>query len=127
VKNYYNADYHSCSNCGNQENFIELIDGKPCICENCNTIMDAVHSELLLDESRGIYIPRDFLENFDLDQWHIDKELKEYSSPDHEYYWDNWHDVLNKAYCVLDNVKYHLDHDGSLFARAYIEFNESEV
>ena len=44
---------------------------------------------LLLSDSRGVYIPRDFVDNFNLDKWHVDqKYIRLLSSPDNEFYWD---------------------------------------
>ena len=40
---------------------------------------------LLLSDARGVYIPRDFVANFDLDKWHVDmKYVHLLSGPDNE-------------------------------------------
>ena len=73
--------------------------------------------QLLLSDSRGIYIPRDFVENFNLEQWHIESKYAQLlSSPDDELYWDNWESVLNNA-CFIDKNgnKWHLWQDGDLW------------
>ena len=74
--------------------------------------------QLLLSDSRGIYIPRDFVEFFDVDKWHTDSEyVKLLSNPDNDYYWDNWDSVLNKAYLIDGNGnKWVLWQDGDLWA-----------
>lgn len=74
--------------------------------------------QLLLSDSRGIYIPRDFIECFDIDKWNIDsKYIERLSSPDNEWYWDNWDVVLNNAYSIDKNGnKWHLWQDGDLWA-----------
>ena len=39
--------------------------------------------QFLLSDARGVYIPRDFIDNFNLDKWHIDtKYVHLLSSPD---------------------------------------------
>lgn len=54
--------------------------------------------QLLLSDARGIYIPRDFAECFDVKEWGIDsKYVSRLSSPNNEWYWDNWDVVLNNA------------------------------
>ena len=64
--------------------------------------------QLLLSDSRGIYIPRDFIECFDLNQWNIDsKYIERLSSPDNDFYWDNWELVLNNAK--------HIDNGGNVW------------
>lgn len=77
--------------------------------------------ELLLDESRGIYIPKKFAENFDTEEWHIDEELvaelKE--GPDGENYWEAWEAVLRDAWMIEDGKKWNLEQDGDLFAVHY--------
>ena len=50
-------------------------------------VMNAI--QLLLSDARGVYIPRDFVDNFDLDKWHVDnKYIHLLSSPNNEFYWD---------------------------------------
>ena len=74
--------------------------------------------QLLLSDARGVYIPRDFCQNFDLDKWHVDnKYIHLLSSPDNEFYWDYWDELLSKAYCIDDsNNKWELYQDGDLWA-----------
>jgi len=84
--------------------------------------------QLLLSDSRGIYIPRDFVECFDLNQWNIDsKYIERLSSPDNEYYWDNWELVLNNAYFIDNNGnKWQLWQDGDLWAICYELMTDEE-
>ena len=78
--------------------------------------------ELLLDESRGIYIPRDFTKCFNLEDWGFtEDEIKEIehdlSSPDNELYWETWDRVLLDARCYSREGKiWYLYQDGDLFA-----------
>lgn len=81
--------------------------------------------ELLLDDARGVYIPKAFTECFDLDAWHVAKEQAEIlaKGPDEELYWEVWDEVLRDAYYVSDGKsdlkagRWTLDQDGCLFAR----------
>lgn len=83
--------------------------------------------ELLLSDSRGIYIPRDFYEGFDLDKWNLKAEdLTELSDPENDNYWDTWELVLNNAYFVIDGKKYTLYQDGDLLAIAYDHLTDED-
>ena len=83
--------------------------------------------QLLLSDARGVYIPRDFIDNFDLEKWHV----KEYcldvlSNPDNEWYWDTWEQVLNNAYFIDSGNKWLLYQDGDLWAICYELMTEDE-
>lgn len=75
---------------------------------------------LCLDDHRGQYIPRDFANYFvdlvdsvqgvELEDWNVLQ-----AGPDHEFYWEVWHDVLDYAVVMLNNVKYQLHQDGALW------------
>ena len=84
--------------------------------------------QLLLRDSRGIYIPANFVEFFDLNQWNIDsKYIERLSNPDDELYWDNWNVVLDNAYSIDKNGnKWHLWQDGDLWAICYELMTEEE-
>lgn len=83
--------------------------------------------ELLLSDARGIYIPRDFYEDFDLDKWNLKaEELTELSDLENENYWDTWEYVLNNAYFVIDGKKYTLYQEGDLLAIAYDHLSDDE-
>lgn len=73
---------------------------------------------LLIDDAAGIYIPRNFYENFDLASWGLDiKEFSDLSTPDKEHYWEAWDDVLRDAVNHdTDGHTWSLYQDGSLFA-----------
>lgn len=54
---------------------------------------------LLLCSDRGIYIPRDFVTEFDLSKWqNIDSESVDIlEDVSHEAYWEVWDDILRWA------------------------------
>ena len=78
--------------------------------------MDAI--AILLSGNRGIYIPRDFVQCFLMDKWHVSEKTAEFlaNGPDQEWYWDTWNDVLNDAYYEKDGHTWRLYQDGDLFA-----------
>ena len=67
--------------------------------------MDAV--ELLLSDARGVYIPQNFCEIFDVAQWGLDPDSWAVetclSGPETEFYWDAWDEILNKATYKKEN------------------------
>lgn len=73
--------------------------------------------EILLNDSRGVYIPRDFVDMFD---WaNIDTEDAKVcgNGPDEEWYWEAWDNILNNARHVdAHNNVWTLYQDGDLFA-----------
>jgi hypothetical protein len=84
---------------------------------------------LLLDCSRGIYIPQHFVEYYDMDQYDgVDPEdvkiLK--SGPDHEWYWEAWDNMLNNVTYNHDGKVYALYQDGDLYAVAYDSMSDEE-
>ena len=83
---------------------------------------------LLLSDTRGIYIPRDFVECFDLDQWHINSKYVHWlSSPADELYFDCWDIVLCNAYLIDENGnKWQLLQDGDLWAVCYDLMTDDE-
>ena len=83
---------------------------------------------LLLSDSRGVYIPRDFVNNFDLDNWHVKEDYQDVlSSSDNEYYWDMWGQVLNNAYYIDEQGNRWLLHqDGDLWAICYELLTDEE-
>ncbi len=72
--------------------------------------------QLLLSDVRGIYIPRDFAEGFDLNAWHIDFDVSALSNPESDLYWDTWERVLNNAYLLEGEYRFTLWQDGDLWA-----------
>lgn len=75
--------------------------------------------ELLIDDHHGIYIPKHFVESFDLSDWSgikaEDLEILR-AGPEHELYWETWDDVLNNAiHTDEDGMQWMLHQDGDLF------------
>jgi len=81
---------------------------------------------LLLSDARGIYIPRDFAEGFNMEDWHVSAEDAAIllAGPDHEWYWEAWESVLNNATLTTKTATKHyapgtvftLYQDGDLWA-----------
>jgi hypothetical protein len=73
--------------------------------------------ELLLSDSRGIYIPRDWatycqdMDNVTAEDMEILK-----TGPEHEHYWEAWNDVLQNAFSVVNGKVWRLWQDGDLWA-----------
>lgn len=84
--------------------------------------------QLLLSDARGIYIPANFVECFNMQQWHIDEKYTErLSSPDNDFYWDNWDVVLNNGYFIDDDGNvWHLWQDGNLWAICHELMSDEE-
>lgn len=84
--------------------------------------------EILLDSNRGIYIPRDFVNGFDMKYWGISEYLaQECSDPDNENYWDAWNDILDKAkYKAEDGRVFNLYQDGDLYAICWNALTDEE-
>lgn len=97
---------------------------------------------LLLSDSRGVYIPQNFAEDFriagvdgltesdanvvcgiDPDDIAILR-----AGPDHEQYWDVWDSVLSDAWWIDPETgwRYTLHQDGDLWAVAYDEMSDEE-
>ena len=73
--------------------------------------------QLLLSDVRGIYIPRDFAEGFDLNAWHIDFDVSALSDPESELYWDTWERVVSSAFLLdAEGNCFTLHQDGDLWA-----------
>ena len=74
--------------------------------------------EILLCDSRGIYIPKNFYDDFDLPAWGIDKDkFTALSDPDNEWYWEAWNDLITKAkYTDALGHTWTLQQEGDLFA-----------
>lgn len=72
----------------------------------------------LLSDSRGMYIPRDFVEEFDLTKFAgiNPDDVAILHDPDHEWYWDAWDNVLQYAtHTDAQGHKWHLWQDGDLW------------
>lgn len=73
---------------------------------------------LLIDGAAGIYVPRNFYENFDFPTWGLNlSEYRDLSHPDNGHYWEAWDDALREA-CYVDKegFSWTLYQDDSLFA-----------
>src|ERR1700677_4712778 len=74
--------------------------------------------ELLLSDARGIYIPRDFCNDYDMDAWSLTALVEDVEickeGPDHEFYWEAWEVILNNA--KNKEFGHTLHQDGDLFA-----------
>jgi hypothetical protein len=73
--------------------------------------------ELLLSDSRGVYIPRDWaMYCQDMDGVSAeDMEILK-AGPDHEWYWEAWDSVLSNAHGVVNGKTWRLWQDGDLWA-----------
>ena len=74
--------------------------------------------EILLSDSRGIYIPRDFYNDCNLPAWGLDREkYTTLESPDNDWYWEAWEDLINAAKWTDPNTghTWGLFQDGDLF------------
>ena len=75
--------------------------------------------QLLLSDARGVYIPRDFVEGFDLSKWQGIPEwaARACADPESEGYWEGWNEILSSAvYVADDGRKFTLHQDGDLWA-----------
>lgn len=78
--------------------------------------------ELLLSDTRGQYIPRDFLTAYDLTQWGYTEQQaieisNDLSNPENEFYWETWETTLDNAkHTTPEGNVYRLHQDGDLFA-----------
>ena len=84
---------------------------------------------LLLSDARGIYIPRDFVTDFDLTMWEgiSQKDAEICADPEHEWYWDAWASILDTAtFTDPDGRKFILHQDGDLWALCLEEMTEEE-
>lgn len=87
--------------------------------------------EILLDSARGIYIPRDFVNDTLIGEfgWQgiTEEDIKALSDPTNEWYWDTWETVLNNAtYISACGKKYTLHQDGDLFAICFDLLTETQ-
>ena len=87
--------------------------------------------KLLLSKARGIYIPQNFYESFNLSDWNINSDtvngIDDLSDPENDFYWDTWEDVLNNAFFIdKDGHKWVLYQDGELWAICYELMTDEE-
>lgn len=93
---------------------------------------------LVLSDSRGIYIPRDFLtDNYNeiaiehCKAWGLTEENKEYwieaTNPESEFYWDAWQWILENAKYTCDNGDVFILHqDGDLWGLCLDRMTDEE-
>lgn len=77
--------------------------------------------EILLNDARGVYIPRDFVEGFDVTKWNLDPDSWAVQTclagpDDNDNYWDAWAEILSLAQYERDGKYWDLHQDGDLFA-----------
>ena len=84
----------------------------------------------ILDSNRGVYIPQNFVDDFDLSKFdgiEEDDIAVCKSGPDHEWYWDSWTAILdNASYTDEDGIKWILHHDADLFLVAPSELSDED-
>lgn len=76
--------------------------------------------EILLDDSRGVYIPQNFAEMFDMKTWGISDDTRNIllagPTSENEWYWEAWENVLsNASYIDTAGNKWLLWQEGDLF------------
>jgi hypothetical protein len=93
---------------------------------------------LLLDSARGVYIPQNFCEQFDLSKWQgiaqsdIDCILSKdegdniISPYDIECYWDAWQAICDNATFTENGNTWRLYQDGDLWAICYEIMSDEE-
>lgn len=83
---------------------------------------------LLLDSARGQYIPRDFVQSFDLEKFQgvSDWAKKECENPDNGHYWDAWESILNNTRYIEDGRVFILHHDGDLWLLCIDEMSDED-
>lgn len=72
----------------------------------------------IFSDSRGIYIPRDFAQDFP--EYLEQEDCEVLLDPNHEQYWETWNDVLEYVRIPSEGLLYHLFQDGDLYAIAYL-------
>ena len=85
--------------------------------------------EILLSDARGIYIPRDFVQGFDLSKLSgiSESDIEILQNPENDFYWDAWESVLNSAKFTADDGRvFTLCQDGDLFAICYESMTDEE-
>ena len=88
--------------------------------------------EIILSDARGVYIPRDFVEGFDLAKWGLPKHPDDCdieicaNGPDEEGYWEAWENILSQAKYEKDGNVWRLHQDGDLFAYCYELMTDDE-
>ena len=86
---------------------------------------------LFLDCSRGHYIPRDFAQSVRRDcirgvSLELLDSLAREDSVEGDFYWDDWHAVLDNAKILHDGAEYTLHHDDDLWLINYELMTDEE-
>mgnify|MGYP003660226537 CR=1 FL=1 len=84
---------------------------------------------LLLTDARGIYIPRDFVEGYDLSKFTgiSEDDIETCKNPDSEWYWESWNMILSNArFTAEDGRIFYLSQDGDLWLLCYDQMNKEE-
>lgn len=90
---------------------------------------------LILLDTRGIYIPRDFvcddwneIDHEHCEAWGVKtKDAEILQNPDNEGYWDTWNNVLNYAeFTDSEGNKFKLYQDGDLWGICYDKMTNEE-
>lgn len=103
----------------NVEEEIEEEISKKKIAEEMDELIEDYDTSLLIDGASGIYIPKEFIESYEIEAWGIKPEDAKtlLQGPDAEYYWETWDDVISYAeFTDEDGRKWTLHQDGDLFA-----------
>lgn len=85
--------------------------------------------KLLLNSARGVFIPRDFVEDFDLTKFKgIDQtDVEVLHDPMHPEYWEAWHNVLQDAvYTDDEGFEWYLWQDGDLWMFCEVRMSDEE-
>ena len=102
------------------------------LCVVPNLIKDSVMTNsavvLLLSDARGIYIPRDFVQSFNMKEWHVNEiDVNAYNDPENESYLDSWDSILNDTFFIdKGGNKYQLWQEGDLWAYCYDLMTDEE-
>lgn len=88
--------------------------------------------EILLSDNRGVFIPQDFVRNYDVTLWGFDENdddiLTLREGPEAEWhYWEAWESILTRAkHTDPDGNVWLLSQDGDLFAYCGALMTEDE-
>jgi hypothetical protein len=79
--------------------------------------------QCIVDSHHGVYVPRAFATNFSMSDWHVsvDDVTTLLAGPENDEYWEVWNKLTSYGTCYLVDsrgVRWELEQDGDLFARA---------
>ena len=84
--------------------------------------IDFTRAKLIADSSRGIWIPKFVIENYEVDNV-SDEDREILCDPEHEHHHEVLEDMLKNAVVTLWGEKYSLYYDGDMLA---IPLNQKE-